>query len=49
MVVSINQIVLSKEQNKQIEKLYIIGIYKQLHKENLITNDQLKKLIEMEN
>lgn len=39
-------IMLSLEQEKEFIKIFKIGILKELHKKQLLTDEQLKKLIE---
>lgn len=39
---------LTAEQDKEFNKAFKIGILKELHKKQLITDEQLKKLIEIQ-
>ena len=41
-------ITLTAEQEKEFTKAFKIGILKELHKKNLLTDKQLKKLIEVQ-
>ena len=41
-------IILTEEQEKNFTNLFKIGILKELHKKKLLTDEQLRKLIEMQ-
>ena len=42
-------VTLTAEQEKDFIKAFKIGILKELHKKQLLTDEQLKKLIEIQN
>lgn len=45
---NICKVVLSKEQEREFSRRYKIGVLKQLHKKNMLTDEQLYALIKMQ-